>query len=90
MDKFLTIKIFKKRSESTDSKSRIIVVTYNFSKVHGGYRYDRIGIIKRYKNMSFCYIDLYKLGYWLNRGIYLKPKVSWLIGLLGKYEIKLK
>ena len=63
MDKFLIIKTFKKRSESNDSKSRIIVVTYNFSKVHGGYRYDKIGVIKRYKNMSFCYINLYKLGY---------------------------
>ena len=90
MDKVLVIKLFKKRSESTDTRSRIIVVTYNFSKVHGGYRFDRIGIIRRYKDMSFCYIDTYKLGYWLNRGIFMKTKVSWFVGLLGNYEIKLK
>ena len=90
MDKKLIIKMFKKRSESNDSKNRIIVVTYKFCKVSGGYRFDKIGIIKYYKNMIFCYLNLYKIGFWLNNGCKLKSKISWLIGILSKYENKLK
>ena len=90
MDKYLVIKIFKKRANSNDVKSRVIAVTFNTSKVHGGYRFDKIGVIKYYKNICFCYLDLYKLGYWLNRGAFLKTKVSWLVGILAKYEAKLK
>jgi hypothetical protein len=63
MDKFLIIKIFKKRANSNDIKSRSIIITYNTSKVHGGFRFDKIGIIKYYKNICFCYLNLYKLGY---------------------------
>jgi hypothetical protein len=40
--------------------------------------------------MKFCYLNLYKLGFWLNRGCFIKTRVSWLTGLLGKNEIKLK
>jgi len=90
MDKYLVIKIFKKSAKSKDNKSRVIVVTYNFSKVHGGFRFDKIGVIKYYKNVYICYINLYKLGYWLNRGVFLKTKTSWLTGIIGKYEAKLK
>lgn len=90
MDKFLIIKIFKTRSKSKDVKSRVLALTYNTSKVHGGYRFDRIGTIKFFKDRYYCYIDLYKIGYWLNRGVVLKSKISWLIGILGKYENKLK
>jgi len=86
----LVIKIFKKRVKSKDEKSRVIVVTHNFSKVHGGFRFDKIGIIKFHKNVNICYLNLYKLGYWLNRGVILKTKVSWLVGLIGRYEAKLK
>jgi hypothetical protein len=63
MDKKIVLKIFKKRAESLDNKSKIIVVTYNTGKVNGGYRFDKIGIIKYYKNMKFCYLNLYKLGF---------------------------
>jgi len=63
MDKHLVIKIFKKRVKSKDNKSRVIVITHNFSKVHGGYRFDKIGVIKYYKNICFCFINLYKLGF---------------------------
>ena len=90
MDKKVVLKIFKKRAHSLDNKSKIIVVTYNTGKVNGGYRFDKIGIIKYYKNMKFCYLNLFKLGYWLNRGCLIKTKVSWLVGLLGKHEIKMK
>lgn len=90
MDKKLVIKIFKKRAKSRDTKSRVIIITFNTSKVHGGYRFDKLGVIKYYKNIYICYINLYKLGYWLNRGVNLKTKVSWLIGIIGKYEVKLK
>jgi len=90
MDKYLVIKIFKKSAKSKDNKSRVIVVTHNFSKVHGGFRFDKIGVIKYYKGICICYIDLYKLGYWLNRGVFIKTKVSWLTGIIGKYELKLK
>jgi hypothetical protein len=90
MDKKLVIKIFKTRVKSKDKKSRVIVLTYNSSKVNGGFRFDKIGIIKHHHNMNICYINFYKLGYWLNRGVTLKTKVSWLVGLIGLYELKLK
>jgi len=90
MDKFLIIKIFKKRANSNDKKSRIIVLTHNTCSVNGGYRFDKIGVIHYRKNLCFCYLNLYKLGYWLNRGVRIKTKVSWLVGLLSKYENKLK
>lgn len=90
MDKYLVIKIFKKRVKSKDNKSRVIVVTYNFAKVNGGYRYDKIGIIKYYKEIKICYLNLYKLAYWLNRGVKIKTKVSWLAGIIAKYEVNLK
>lgn len=63
MDKKLIIKMFKKRGKSNDLRSRVIVVTYNIGLVNGGYRYDKIGVIRYHKNMCFCYLDLYKLGY---------------------------
>jgi hypothetical protein len=63
MDKKLVIKIFKKRVKSKDEKTRVITVTFNTSKVNGGFRFDKIGIIKYYKNICICYIDLHKLGY---------------------------
>lgn len=93
MKKYLIIKIFKKRADSNDNKSRVIVLTYNTSKVNGGYRFDKIGVLKYYKNIYFCYLNIYKIGYWLNRGVYLKTKVSWFLGILskyGKYEYKVK
>jgi len=90
MDKRLVIKIFKKKANSKDEKSRVIVVTHNSGKVQGGYRFDKIGIIKHYKSINVCYINFYKLGYWLNRGVILKTKVSWFVGIVGKYEAKLK
>jgi hypothetical protein len=90
MDKYLVIKMFKVRSKSKDVKSRVLVLTYNTSKVHGGYRFDRLGVIKYFKNSYYCYINLYKIGYWLNSGAYLKTKISWFIGIIGKYEIKSK
>jgi len=90
MDKKIVMKIFKKSAKTIDKKSRIIVITYNTGKVNGGYRFDKIGVIKIYKNMKFCYLNLYKLGYWLNRGCLMKSKVSWFIGLLGAYEAKMK
>lgn len=90
MDKYLVIKLFKVRSKSRDVKSRVLALTYNTSKVHGGYRFDKLGVIRYYKNNCYCYLDFFKIGYWLNSGAYLKTKISWLIGLVGKYEIKLK
>lgn len=90
MDKHLIIKIFKVRSKSTDLKSRVITLTYNTSKVHGGYRFDRLGIIRYLKKKVYVYLNLYRIAYWLNSGVNIKTKVSWFIGIVGKYEIKLK
>ncbi len=90
MDNYLIIKMSKVRSKSKDVKSRVIILTLNTGKVHGGYRYDKLGIIKLIKGTFFCYLNLYKIGYWLNSGAFLKTKISWLVGILGNYEIKLK
>ncbi len=90
MDKKLVIKVFKKRAKSNDKRSRVIVVTHNTCSVNGGYIYDKIGVLHYRKHICVCYLNLYKLGYWLNRGVTIKTKVSWLAGIIGKYESKLK
>ena len=86
----MIIKLFRKSGKTNDKKTRVIVVTHNTCSVNGGYRYDKVGVIHYRKDICFCYVNLYKLGYWLNRGAHIKTKVSWLIGLLSRYENKLK
>lgn len=84
------MKILKVRSKSIDLRSKIITLTYNTSKVNGGYRIDKLGIIRFFKQNFYCYLNFYKIGYWLNSGINLKTKISWFIGIIGNYEVKLK
>ncbi len=62
MEKKLVIKIFRKR-KSKDKKSRVIVLTHNSCSVNGGYRFDKIGVLRYQKNMYFCYLNIYKIGY---------------------------
>ena len=90
MHKKLVIKIFKLRRRSKNNVSRIIVVGYNTYKVNGGYieKLGSIGTIstelnKNLKTQVICSINLRRLGFWLNKGAFIKSKVSWLVGLLS-------
>jgi hypothetical protein len=32
----------------------------------------------------FYFLKLARIGFWLNRGAILKPRISWMLGILGK------
>jgi len=90
MHKKLVIKIFKIRRRSKNNVSKLIVVGYNTSKVNGGYieKLGSIGTIatelnNNLKTQVICSINLRRLGFWLNKGAFIKSKVSWLVGLLS-------
>jgi hypothetical protein len=40
--------------------------------------------------MKVCSVNLKRLGFWLNKGAYVKSKASWLIGMLGLSESSYK
>lgn len=92
MNRKLVIKTFKMRKKSKDKWAKIIVVSYNTTKVNGGFL-DKIGTFGAF-NKSFtnirpkiiCSINLRKLGYWLNKGAVIKSRPSWLVGLLSDNE----
>ena len=90
MRKKLVIKIFKIRRRSKNNVSKLIVVGYNTFKVNGGYieKLGSIGTIytelnNNLKTQVICSINLRRLGFWLNKGAFIKSKVSWLVGLLS-------
>jgi len=90
MHKKLVIKIFKIRRRSKNNVSKLIVVGYNTSRVNGGYieKLGSIGTIytelnNNLKTQVICSINLRRLGFWLNKGAFIKSKVSWLVGLLS-------
>jgi len=43
---------------------------------------DKIGTIFYWEKKKICFLDSYKLGYWLNKGCDVKPKISWLFSVL--------
>jgi len=90
MHKKLVIKIFKIRRRSKNNVSKLIVVGYNTSRVNGGYieKLGSIGTIytelnNNLKTQVICSINLRRLGFWLNKGSFIKSKVSWLVCLLS-------
>jgi hypothetical protein len=93
MDKKLIIKTFKIRKHTRDRCSKIIVVGYNTYKVNSSYL-DKIGVFgyynkkftENFKPKIICSINFKKLGYWLNKGAKIKSRISWLVGLLAKYD----
>jgi hypothetical protein len=72
MDKRLVIKVFKIRKKSKNNISKIIVVSYNTSKVNGGYieklgsigsLYGDINMDSNIKTKVICSINLRRLGF---------------------------
>jgi len=89
MRKKLIIKSFKVNANSNDSISKAIVVGFSASRVNS-YYIEKVGSYSKHQNNSFFYVlKLSRIGYWLNRGAIIKPRISWVIGLLGK-GLKLK
>ena len=91
------IKIFKLRRRSKNNVSKLIVVGFSTYKVNGGYieKLGSIGTIcseinNNLKTRVICSLNLRRLGFWLNKGAFMKSKVSWLIGLLAINDKKNK
>jgi ribosomal protein S16 len=89
MRKKLVIKIFRTSAKSHDITPKVIVVGYNLSKVNGRY-IEKIGHYSRFEDGFFYFIKFDRLAYWLNRGAYLKSRVSWVVGLIGNVSLKKK
>jgi ribosomal protein S16 len=76
------IKLSSKSSLSIDKQSKSIIVGLNVGKSNGPY-IARLGYCKKISNKkTFYFIDLLKLGFWLNKGATLSSKVSWIVGFL--------
>ena len=83
MKRKLIIKSFKVSAKSNDNISKIIVVGYNTAKVNGHY-FEKLGVCSTYGNKFFYFLKLSRLGFWLNRGAVIKPRISWIVGFIGR------
>jgi len=83
MKRKLIIKSFKVNANSNDTISKAIVVSYNTTKVNGRY-IEKVGVCSKHGKEFLYFIKLSRVGFWLNRGAILKPRISWIIGILGK------
>jgi len=89
MARKLVIKIFRTSAKSKDTTPKVIVVGYSTSKVNGRY-IEKIGHYSRFEDSFFYLLKFDRLAYWLNRGAYLKSRVSWVTGLIGSISLKKK
>lgn len=87
MKRRLIIKSYKVRANSNDNISRIIVVGLRTSKVNG-YYIEKVGVCIKHQSSFMYVVNLSRIGYWLNKGAILKPRISWIIGILGKGLLK--
>jgi len=83
MRKKLIIKSFKVNANSNDNISKAIVVGFSSSRVNS-YYIEKVGTYSKHQDGFFYVLKLSRIGYWLNRGAILKPRISWILGLLGK------
>ena len=89
MKKKLIIKSYRVNANSNDNVSKVVVVSLNTSKVNGRY-IEKVGTCSKHQDGFFYALKLSRIGYWLNRGAIIKPRISWIIGMLGKGFIKNK
>ena len=83
MKRKLIIKSFKVSAKSNDNISKIIVVGYNTAKVNGHY-FEKLGVCSKHGDKFFYFLKLSRVGFWLNRGAIIKPRISWIVGMVGK------
>ena len=84
MYKKLTIKLFKVRANSSNHQIKAIVVGFN-NKPNGAY-VERLGVFYKEHGVDMVWINIPRLSYWVHKGIRIKPKVSWALGMLGQAE----
>lgn len=87
MKQKLMIKSYKVNANSNDNISKAIVVGLNTSKVNGRY-IEKVGVCTKNQDGFFYVLKLSRIGYWLNKGAILKPRISWIIGMFGKGLIR--
>lgn len=84
----LIIKSFKTSAKSKDNISKSIVVGYN-TKVNG-YYIEKLGHYSKFEDKYFYFLKLRRVAYWVNRGAYIKPRISWVLGIIGSNSLKKK
>lgn len=82
----LVIKSFKTSAKSRDNVSKSIVVGYN-TKVNG-YYIEKLGHYSKFEDKFFYFLKLDRVAYWVNRGAYIKPRISWILGIIGSNSLK--
>jgi len=76
------VKLFRKNPRVNNKKSFYIVVATNLARVNGGYL-DKIGFVScDVEGNKLCGLNLKKLGYWMNKGAIVKPRVLYYLGYL--------
>jgi ribosomal protein S16 len=82
--KKLTIKLFKVRAHSPNVQIKVIVIGYN-NKPNGAY-VERLGVFYKEHGVDFVLLNMPRFSYWVYKGVKIKPKVSWALGMLGQAE----
>lgn len=80
----MKIKLFKVRAYSPNAEVKMIVVGFN-NKVNGAY-IERLGVFYVEHGARIVLLNIPRFSYWLSKGVKMKPKVSWAIGMLGQGE----
>jgi len=88
MKRKLIIKSFKTSAKSRDNISKMIVVGYN-TKVNG-YYIEKIGHYSKFEDKYMYFLKLDRLAYWLNKGAFLKSRISWVAGIIGANKLRKK
>jgi len=79
MKKSYIIKLF--RSKKKYFKMNMYYICVGLKKKHT-IVLEKIGSIFFFEKKKVCFLNTYRLGYWMNKGCEMKPKISWLLGTL--------
>jgi len=75
----MIIKLFRSKKKYFKMNMYYVCVAYKKTNTEV---IEKIGTIFYWNKKKVCFLNSARLGYWLNKGCLLKPKVSWLFGLL--------
>jgi len=81
----LTIKLFRVNVNPTNAQVKAIVIGFN-NKTNGRY-IERLGVFYKEHGVDFVLLNIPRFAYWVHKGVRIKPKVSWALGILAQGEI---
>ena len=89
--KKLVVKTFRSNTRLKHNLNKIFVITYN-KNIPNGFCIQKIGVLKKYNKVKdqVGFLDLEKLGMWLNKGLKINRRTGWLLGYLMNQKNKIK